>query len=397
MSLVVAGRGRSSHGVVAVILFAVLAVFPPTARADGPGSGPPAIVSLGDSYISGEGGRWAGNSSTGWMHVDALGSTAYYDNASNTAETQPGCHRSKSAEIWIAGGVPGINLACSGATTSTMMYQMGPLVNYARSHNVRLIMLSVGGNNFNFSTIVQRCVADFLLGTPLPVPGSPVLPIPRYCSDSWADYDLQSYVSPANIATQAGAIANIIQMIHAGMTYAGYLDSAYKVVVQDYMSPLPTSAQIRYGEAGLTRQRTGGCGFWNRDADWANSTVLPAVNQAVRSAVSQAGAIAPNVRLLELQNAFNGRRLCEKGVSLWEETSQNTNPDKLEWINQIRTVSTVFAPYNVIESLHPNYWGQQALQACVRQVWNGGAPRGGTCTLTGPGRNAYGEPLMALG
>lgn len=30
----------------------------------GPGTGPTAVVSMGDSYISGEGGRWKGNSLT---------------------------------------------------------------------------------------------------------------------------------------------------------------------------------------------------------------------------------------------------------------------------------------------------------------------------------------------
>ena len=34
------------------------------AHADGPGVGTPAIVTVGDSYISGEGGRWAGNTNT---------------------------------------------------------------------------------------------------------------------------------------------------------------------------------------------------------------------------------------------------------------------------------------------------------------------------------------------
>ena len=29
---------------------------------------------------------------------------------------------------------------------------------------------------------------------------------------------------------------------------------------------------------------------------------------------------------------------------------------------------------------HPNYWGQLALRNCLRQAYNGGAPRGGTCT-----------------
>ena len=36
----------------------------PAAQADGPGVGTPYVVSVGDSYISGEAGRWAGSSNT---------------------------------------------------------------------------------------------------------------------------------------------------------------------------------------------------------------------------------------------------------------------------------------------------------------------------------------------
>jgi hypothetical protein len=47
------------------------------AAADGPGAGPSWLVSLGDSAISGEGGRWAGNTNWPSGHVDALGENAY--------------------------------------------------------------------------------------------------------------------------------------------------------------------------------------------------------------------------------------------------------------------------------------------------------------------------------
>jgi hypothetical protein len=43
--------------------------------------------------------------------VTALGAHAYHDNASGTAELIPRCHRSRSAEAYIGGGVCGLNLA----------------------------------------------------------------------------------------------------------------------------------------------------------------------------------------------------------------------------------------------------------------------------------------------
>ena len=91
---------------------------------------------------------------------------------------------------------------------------------------------------------------------------------------------------------------------------------------------------------------------------------------------------------MELQTAFNGRRLCENTVGLLEEKgladlarapAPSTRPSGSSRSARCRRV---FGPYYVQESLHPNYWGEKALRNCVRQAYNGGAPRGGTCTRT---------------
>jgi hypothetical protein len=382
-----------------------LAGFAPAAHADGPGVGTPYVATLGDSYISGEAGRWAGSTNNSSSAVDALGSTAYYDNASNTAETISGCHRSKAAEVFIGGGVNGVNLACSGAKTASALgsdwkpgldfYDDGAghqgqakmLQAFASTHNIRQVSVSIGGNDFNFASVVQSCVEDWLL--------SPSW-WKDYCND---DSSVKANFTATNVATQRAKIKNAILNVHTAMSNAGYADSQYAITVQDYESPLPNGSGFRYGESGYTRQNTGGCGFWNNDANWANSTALPTINGAVKGAAADTGL--SNIRILELQGAFNGRRLCENTVGLLEEKglSSWTNAgavDKTEWINQIRTISTVFGPYQLQESLHPNYWGQKALRSCVRQAYNGGAPRSGTCTIAGTGLNGLGEPNMAL-
>src|SRR3954469_4745376 len=388
----------------ALAVLCALALHGSTARADGPGSGTPWVASVGDSYISGEAGRWAGNSNNSSSGIDALGSTAYYDNASNSAEQIAGCHRSKSAEVYVGGGVNGVNLACSGAKTATSdgsdfkpgldFYSNGTkqgqalaLQGFAASHNVKMIALSIGGNNFNFASVVQTCVEDWLLS-------------PSWWKD-YCNYDssLKSNFTASNVAAPRAKIKQAILNVHTAMANAGYSDAMYAITVQDYESPIPNGSGFRYGESGYTRQNTGGCGFWNGDANWANATALPTINGAVKGAAADTGL--SNIRILELQSAFNGRRLCENTVGLLEEKglSSWTNAgavDKTEWINQIRTVSTVFGPYQVQESLHPNYWGQLALRNCVRQAYNDGAPRGGTCTIAGTGLTSRGEPNMAL-
>jgi hypothetical protein len=183
------------------------------------------------------------------------------------------------------------------------------------------------------------------------------------------------------------------------MRNAGYADTAWTLLVQTYSSPIPRGAGFRYSQSGFTRQTIGGCGVWNRDADWANSTAVVAMNISARNGAAQSGLA--NVRIFDAQNALAGHRLCENTVGLLEEkrVASWTSPgaaDQTEWVSQIRTSTTLFGPYQLQEDLHPSYWGQKALRNCVRQAYNNGAPRGGTCTSAG-GVNANGEPNMTLG
>jgi hypothetical protein len=373
--------------------------------ADGPGVGSPWVVSVGDSYISGEAGRWAGSSNSNASYADAGGPTTYFDNAGNTAEQIDRCHRSKAAEIHIGGGVSGLNLACSGAKTATYtdsyfkpgldfyddgagrLGQAKMLQQFSTTHNVKLVAVSIGGNDFNFGGIVQQCVTDFLY--------SPSW-WPDYCYD---DNVVTSQMTSSNIAAKKTAIANALLNIRQAMRNAGYSDSAWTLLVQNYPSPIPTSTGFRYSQSGYTRQNTGGCGFWNADANYANNTLLPTINNTVFGAITQAGIT--NAKTLDLASAYTGRRLCETGVGLYEEVglthwTQATAVDRTEWVNQIRTVSTAGSDYYIQESLHPNYWGQLATRSCVRQAYNGGAPRGGTCTRSGTGLTSLSEPRMTL-
>lgn len=389
---------------MALLLTAILARAFTLAYADGPGVGVPYIVSVGDSYISGEAGRWAGNTNGSPQSIDALGPTAYFDNPGNSAELINRCHRSKSAEVYIGEGVMGMNLACSGATTSSHtdsdgyfkpgldFYNAGQkgqallLQEFAASHNVRMIAVSIGGNDFHFADIVQTCVVKFLTSLSL---------APDYCQN---DPSVLANFSPDNLTKVTTAIAKALLNLAQAMTNAGYSDN-YTLLVQIAPSPLPAGAGFRYGEAGYTRQSVGGCGFWNADSDWANATVMPLINGTIRGAVAQSGL--SNVQIMDLSAALVGRRLCENTVGLLEEQGLGSwreagAVDKTEWVNEIRTLSTLDSDFYLQESFHPNYWGQLALRNCLRQAYNRGSPRGGACTIAAPGLNLLGEPNMLL-
>jgi len=382
-----------------------LAALAPAARADGPGQGAPWAASVGDSYISGEAGRWAGNTNGSSSRTDALGSSAYDDNAAGNGELIAGCHRSKSAEVFIGNGVSGENLACSGAKTSSFsegatfkpgldFYNSGGkegqalmLQQFAATHNVTLVAVSIGGNNFNFAGIVQTCIEDFLLS-------------PEWWQANCSkESSVTNNFSSSNVATQKAAIKTAILNVAQAMSNDGYTSSQYTIVVQDYPSPIPSATGFRYSQSGYTRQSTGGCGFWNTDANYANSKMLPTIDSTVLGAAAATGLA--NVRTMDLAAAFNGRRLCEKGVGLLEEEGLSSwtgagAADKSEWINQVRTVTAIFPPYEIQEDLHPNYWAQLALRNCLTQAYNGGAPKSGACTIASTGLNSAGEPNMSL-
>jgi hypothetical protein len=376
-------------------------------HADGPGNGTPAVVAVGDSAISGEAGRWAGNTNGNSSNVDALGPTAYDDNATNTAETTPGCHRSKAAEIWI-GGVIAANLACSGARTYTQPYSSGSdfkpgldfyddraghvgqaksLQQYAATHDVKMVVALISANDYGFSDIVQQCVEDWLLSSSW---------WSNYCYD---DSSISSRFSATNVAAITTRVADAFLNLRTAMRNDGYADTDWTLVAQTYSSPVPSGSRFRYSQSGFTRQSVGGCGMWNRDADWANNTVVATLDSTITNALAQSGIT--NGRVFDARNALVGHRLCENTDGLLEEeglASWRSAPaaDKTEWVSQIRTATTILGSYQLQEDLHPSYWGQLALRNCLRQVWNGGAVRSGSCVHAG-GLDALGEPNMTLG
>jgi hypothetical protein len=380
------------------VSLAVAAVVPAAARA----ADPPTVISLGDSAISGEAGRWAGNTNQSSSKTDALGPTAYWDTSSG--EAIAGCHRSKAAEVHIGDGVTSVNMACSGARTYTHFDDSGatfkPGIDFYNSggykgqaqrlqeiattnRNIKAVVVLIGANDYGFADIVQACVTDWLT--------SPSW-WKNYCQD---DSSIASKFTSANKTAVTNAVRGAFQHVKQAMDNADYDPAQYKIIAQTYSAPLPLWSGFRYGESGFTRQTVGGCGVWNSDADWARNTVVNTFNSTITNAIAGTG-----YPVLDMTEALKGRRLCENTVGLLEEKGVASWHDadaanKSEWVEQIRTLTTLFPPYQLQEDGHPNYWGQLALRNCFRQAYNDGAPHGGTCSR-GTGLNAKGEPNMTL-
>lgn len=246
-------RVRRFAGVGMVLPLAVGALVGGSAGTSvaSPGTGPTAVVSMGDSYISGEAGRWKGNSltntgnRTGTDRAWVSGST--YDPAKVYGSTADGCHRSDSAEVKSAGAIAdvAVNLACSGATSENVFRasnggvpfkgeapQADQLAAVAAANNVKVIALSIGGNDLGFADIIKDCALDFVLWN-------------SYC------YDDQQYGVDEKIDGVMANVGKSVDEIRAVMRDAGYTDSSYRIVLQSYPSPIP--AARRTG----TRRATG--------------------------------------------------------------------------------------------------------------------------------------------
>ncbi|WP_443069886.1 GDSL-type esterase/lipase family protein [Streptomyces sp. Sge12] len=368
-------RVRRLAGAGLVVPLAVSALLAGGAgtSAASPGTGPTAVVSMGDSYISGEAGRWKGNSLTnsgsrigtdrGWVS----GST--YDPGKVYGATAGGCHRSDSAEVRSAGPIAdvAVNLACSGAVSDNVFRasnggvsfkgeapQADQLAAVAASHNVKVIALSIGGNDLGFADIIKDCALDFVIWN-------------SYC------YDDQQYGVDQKIDAVMGKVGKSVDEIRVVMRAAGYADSSYRIVLQSYPSPIPRGAENRYTQSDWSRLNTGGCPFWNRDSDWARDSLVPQIAGRIKQV-----AAAKGVQFLDLRDMMQGREVCAK-ASKQVTTAVPASARTSEWARWIDNNETQGL---IQESMHPNYFGQLAAGRCLALVVAQPASSGFSCKNT---------------
>ncbi len=357
------------------------------------------MVSLGDSYISGEGARWGANTGGAARRVDALGPAAYFDRRGQ--EPQPGCHRASAGIVSL--GLPGLkgkNLACSGARTRSDSAQLRfrpgldfvrpadgsgegqarALERFASDHRVAAVIVSIGGNDFGFGVLAATCVSGFLSSPP---------GVERLCS---RDSTVTERVDRSAQRRVGRAVTAALNRVTAAMSRAGYTATDYRRIVLTYPSPVPPGNALRYNEAN--REARGGCPLFAADASWADGVVLPRINRTV---VSAAAAASERFSVLDVAHAFDGHRLCEQGTASLSDTSLRSwdSPgavDRVEWVN--RVYFTV-APQQLQESLHPGYWGMAAERQCLRLLLTRAAEPAYRCVGAGPGLQ-HGDPRMAL-
>ncbi|KUN09426.1 hypothetical protein AQI95_06380 [Streptomyces yokosukanensis] len=342
----------------------------------------PAIVSLGDSYISGEAGRWAGNADTG-AHGSAWGTDRAADNCSKSEDEcdhdldtvygptsyAPGgtkCDRSDVAPINMTDtdGYPRVppwrrfNLACSGATTNEITHpyadkgedaQTNQLADIAKRYQVKMIVVSIGGNDLKFSDIVRSCVKRYVLRL-------------AGCRGVWPDVD-------KDLVTVRQQVVTALRAVQQTMQTAGYQPKDYNLVVQSYPAPLPRSTDYRYKESG-PRYSDGGCPFYDADTDWARQTLVGGLTRELRNAAATVGA-----RFFDLGPAFEGHELCSNRADQASASDTLADPLPVQYAEWVRWIPYLLSSDllwlsqgDQQEALHPNAYGQEALGECLSQL-----------------------------
>jgi lysophospholipase L1-like esterase len=353
---------------------------PPAAAIPGPA--PSAIVALGDSFISGEGGRWLGNGSEPFGTRSGTDRAAFacdgweceYDPARVYGDSeQNDCHRSdvapiRSAPVAVAEKV---NLACSGARLANVWPaalggrehfgeppQADRLATIARRATVRMVVLTVGANDVGFGELVAACALDWARSSE---------DDPALCRGG-AQADLE-----AALPAMERGLLKALRGIRGAMAAAGYRRSDYRLVTMGYASPLPAGGWIRYPEDGWSRLNEGGCPLWSADADWAAGEGTASILSAMRAATAAAGA-----ELLDLRHALDGHQLCDRRSR--RVGPEGPSPASAEWVRRL-----AFVQGSSRESLHPNAYGQRAIGACIGFLYV--SPRGDYACSATPGRS----------
>lgn len=365
---------------------------------------PSAAVAMGDSFISGEGAgdylavRDVNGADQGFPGWSAPNSNAFF------------CHRSANASINRA-SLPGIanrfNIACSGAQPSdmatdsnarqggrTVSAQLTQLRTIAQTNDIDLVLLGIGSNNatFTFGEVAAECAGRFVgdgftgwwevwihfinwvTGTSLNE---------RPCTDDDLATAAQFSSAQAETTTAVRQVLDVLDEVDA--------DGQHRVVLQDYTNPLPPAYAEQYlKEDGrsdtrdkfreLVRERyAAGC-----PAHVASLAPAQRFSQRLGSMVQGVATTLQNERpgtdlvYLNVQNAFNGARLCETpgspGSALATPLRVMDGPSgvKLENLNGVdkldlkRFIDTCNKYYQTCqETWHPSIAGHGVLGQCL--------------------------------
>ncbi|PPK66765.1 GDSL-type esterase/lipase family protein [Actinokineospora auranticolor] len=311
-------------GVAAVALCAV-GLAAPSAAASPVDDRPTAVVSLGDSAISGEG---AGDYEPG-----------------TRGEGGNWCHRSANALIHRTSAAQRTyNLACSGADASnvsladTTHYTEGSqarrLVAIARANRVTAVVLQIGANDDpRFADTVLDCVGRWF--NPFGAGCA------KHLATEW----------PQRLAAMAPKVERAVADVRTAMREAGYADGAYRFVITSYASPVTEKMDpVQHGPQG--------CPIRLPDAEYGRTQAVPQFAEAFRGIAARTG-----LSYLDFSRATEGHEACS-GADVSTEWQNRVTVDPWAWVTG---GLDAFGIHMAQQSFHPNAQGHAQLGRCLTE------------------------------
>lgn len=292
---------------------------------------PTAIVSLGDSAISGEG---AGNYESG-----------------TRGENGNWCHRSLNALVHKTSvASKTINLACSGADSAnvsladTTHYTEGSqarrLIAVAQQYRVTTVIVQVGAND-------EPAFADTMLD----------------CIGEWFNpfsSGCRSYLRtqwPQRLTAMAPRVETALADVKSAMSQAGYANGSYNLILTSYASPLTERMDS-------TLHGPQGCPFKLADAQYGRTEAVPQFSEALRGVASRSGA-----KFLDFSRATEGHEACSGYGNSSTEWQNRITVDPWAWVTGgLDAIGIHMAQ----ESFHPNAKGHAQLGRCVTEFVSSG-------------------------
>ncbi|RRO18053.1 hypothetical protein EIL87_07250 [Saccharopolyspora rhizosphaerae] len=311
---------------------------------------PAAVVTVGDSTLSGEGG---GNYVAG-----------------TNGEGDNWCHRSPAApvhQLRLPPDVTRVNLACSGARTEALRTdqeqvgaeksQTAQLAELAQRYRITDVVVQIGANDDpGFLDVVNQCVEAWARRSPIG------------CS---AQLEGQWQQRVEQMEPKALAAVRDIQ---AAMDGAGYTPGSYQLIVQSYASPV--GPDVRPELQGLS-----GCPFLPSDLRWIRDVGVPQLSDGLRDVARESGA-----RFLDLSRAGTGHEACTGDPKTAEG----------EWFTRLTVDWEALkdekrAPHAMQESFHANATGHAQFARCLGEFLD--IPEPGAACLPDDRGNLTAVPL----
>ncbi|MGX7826442.1 proprotein convertase P-domain-containing protein [Actinokineospora sp. 24-640] len=297
----------------------------------------------------------------------------------------------------VPGGTKVVNLACSGAKSKNLWPRedggefyndrrpqiedlalaLGPGTISRAPDDAELIVIGAGGNDSGFGEAIRYCLTAWAKKH---IADIAFPPVEQKCRDQVRD-NLVPKVSDIHYNT-----VKTIGLVREKMRAEGQPDNSYRIVLQGYPAILPTEVDDWTADEGAGFDKR--CPITKEDSRFINTHFVTRLNEMLRAASEEA-----NVGFIDMADAFEGHRLCEKGTvrgtaaaqsashaewvrfldihpnasSAWKIIKAIAHPTTGHWpLSEDDVVDALNPQRHLSESFHPNYWGQQAIGRCLR-------------------------------